>query len=71
MYSFLMPGLILRDAELIKQITIKDFDHFMSHRPFLPEDADPVWGKTLFALTGNYLLPVNCIELAIHCLIVC
>ncbi|XP_063915542.1 cytochrome P450 9e2-like isoform X1 [Zophobas morio] len=52
-YQFLVPTLVLKDPELIKQITVKDFDHFVDHRTFIPEDSDPLWGKNLFALTGK------------------
>ncbi|RZC33601.1 p450 domain containing protein, partial [Asbolus verrucosus] len=52
-YQFLLPTLLLRDPELIKQVTVKDFDHFVDHRNFIPEDSDPVWGKNLFSLTGQ------------------
>jgi cytochrome P450 family 9 len=38
---------------LIKQITVKDFDHFVDHRRFFSEDTDPMWGKNLFNLTGQ------------------
>lgn len=46
------PVLIIRDLELIKQILVKDFDHFLDHRGFIPEDAEPLFGKNLFSLTG-------------------
>ncbi|KAJ3645276.1 hypothetical protein Zmor_022942 [Zophobas morio] len=52
-YQFFLPTLLLKDPDLIKQITVKDFDHFVDHRNFIPEDSDPLWGKNLFALTGN------------------
>uniref|UniRef100_A0A6P7F9N3 Cytochrome P450 9e2-like isoform X2 n=1 Tax=Diabrotica virgifera virgifera TaxID=50390 RepID=A0A6P7F9N3_DIAVI len=52
-YQFTSPTLLIRDVNLIKQIGVKDFDHFMDHRPFLPEKADPLWSKNLFALTGQ------------------
>ncbi|RZC35461.1 p450 domain containing protein, partial [Asbolus verrucosus] len=52
-YQFLLPTLLLRDPELIKQVTVKDFDHFVDHRSFIPEDSDPLWGKNLFSLTGQ------------------
>ncbi|KAJ8916081.1 hypothetical protein NQ315_004447, partial [Exocentrus adspersus] len=52
-YQFMVPTLMLRDPELIKQLTVKDFEHFTDHRTFIPEDADPLWGKNLFALTGE------------------
>ncbi|RZC05006.1 p450 domain containing protein [Asbolus verrucosus] len=53
MYNFTIPTLILKDPDLIKQITVKDFDHFVDHNTFLPEEIDPLWGKNLFALTGQ------------------
>uniref|UniRef100_V5GR19 Cytochrome P450 9e2 n=1 Tax=Anoplophora glabripennis TaxID=217634 RepID=V5GR19_ANOGL len=53
MYQFFVPTLVLKDPDLIKQITVKDFEHFTDHRAFIPEDADPLWGKNLFALRGH------------------
>lgn len=38
------------DPELIKQITITDFDHFINHRFDFGEDCDPMLGRSLFAL---------------------
>ncbi|CAH0564733.1 unnamed protein product [Brassicogethes aeneus] len=52
LYMGNLPVLILKDTELIKQILIKDFDHFSDHRPFIPSESDPLWGNNLFALTG-------------------
>ena len=43
----------MKDPELIKQITVKDFDHFVDHQPFIPEDSDPLWSSNLLALTGK------------------
>lgn len=48
-----MPSLMIRDPELIKQITIKDFDHFVDHRLFAPENVEPIWTKNLFSLKGD------------------
>ncbi|XP_072400637.1 cytochrome P450 9e2-like [Diabrotica undecimpunctata] len=53
MYQFTLPTLVIKDLNLIKQLGVKDFDYFMDHRPFIPEKADPLWGKNLFALTGQ------------------
>ncbi|CAG9824140.1 unnamed protein product [Phaedon cochleariae] len=53
MYQFTLPTLMIKDPDLLKQITVKDFEYFMDHRVFIPEDADPLWGKNLFALTGQ------------------
>ncbi|XP_066257290.1 cytochrome P450 9e2-like [Euwallacea similis] len=47
------PALVLKDPELIKQITIKDFDHFTDHRSFVDPDSEPIWAGNLFALTGK------------------
>ncbi|XP_076275228.1 cytochrome P450 9e2-like isoform X2 [Rhynchophorus ferrugineus] len=52
-YQFYTPTLVLRDPELIKQITVKDFDHFTDHRSFVDPDADPLWGRNLFSLKGQ------------------
>lgn len=49
-YNFLKPTLILRDPELIKEMTIKSFNHFNNHLPFLPEYHDELWRKSLFVL---------------------
>ncbi|KAL1509573.1 hypothetical protein ABEB36_004286 [Hypothenemus hampei] len=52
-HQFNLPTLILKDPELIKQITIKDFDHFTDHRAFINPEGDPLWSNNLFALTGQ------------------
>ncbi|KAJ3624850.1 hypothetical protein MTP99_018441 [Tenebrio molitor] len=51
-YQFLLPTLLIRDPDLIKQITVKDFDHFVDHRGFVPTESDPLLGKSLFSLSG-------------------
>ncbi|KRT85987.1 cytochrome P450, partial [Oryctes borbonicus] len=50
LYHMLVPTLLVRDPDLIKQLTVKDFDHFLNHRAFIPEGVDPLWSKNLFAL---------------------
>ncbi|XP_074035463.1 cytochrome P450 9e2-like isoform X1 [Leptinotarsa decemlineata] len=52
-YQFLQPGLMIKDLDLLKQITVKEFDHFMDHRSIISEDVDPLWAKNLLALTGQ------------------
>ncbi|KAF7286477.1 cytochrome P450 9e2-like [Rhynchophorus ferrugineus] len=52
-YQFHTPTLVIRDPELIKQITVKDFDHFTDHRNFVDPESDPLWGKNLFSLKGQ------------------
>lgn len=54
MYQFNLPTLVIKDPELIKQILVKDFDHFLDHKPFLSPDSDVLWSNNLFALEGTY-----------------
>lgn len=53
------PILYIRDPELIKQICIKDFDHFPEHQSFGTDgDVDPLWDKNLFAAKSLYYYPL-------------
>ncbi|XP_023717573.1 cytochrome P450 9e2 isoform X2 [Cryptotermes secundus] len=52
-YEFLNPVILLRDPELIKMVTVKDFEHFLDHRATISEEAEPLLGKTLFGLKGE------------------
>ncbi|XP_017782414.1 PREDICTED: cytochrome P450 9e2-like [Nicrophorus vespilloides] len=52
-YQIYNPMLIIREPELLKMVTVKDFDHFTDHRTFLPDNSDPLWNKNLFALKGD------------------
>ncbi|KAH8311562.1 hypothetical protein KR044_006913 [Drosophila immigrans] len=51
-----MPLLMIRDPELLKQITIKDFDHFVNHRDVFgvdeedPHNMDNLFGSSLFSM---------------------
>ena len=46
----------MRDPKLIKQIAVKDFDHFVNHRKFVTEDiVDKLWNRNLVSLRGIYL----------------
>ncbi|KAK5641878.1 hypothetical protein RI129_010425 [Pyrocoelia pectoralis] len=53
MYQITNPILVIKDPELIKQITVKDFDHFIDHNQFMTEECEPLWGKNLFSLRGE------------------
>lgn len=48
-----VPTLLLRDPDLIKQITVRDFDHFTDHKSFLAAINDPIVRRNLFTLTGE------------------
>ncbi|KAB0793181.1 hypothetical protein PPYR_12801 [Photinus pyralis] len=52
-YQFASKLLLIRDPELIKQITVKDFDHFVDHNQILFEDAEPLFSKNLMSLRGE------------------
>ncbi|XP_044762892.1 cytochrome P450 9e2-like [Coccinella septempunctata] len=52
-YQFYQPLLVVKDPKLLKQICVKDFEHFLDHRPFTTEEADPLWNKNLFSLKGQ------------------
>ncbi|KAF5299312.1 hypothetical protein FQA39_LY02485 [Lamprigera yunnana] len=52
-YQWCVPRLCIKDRELIKQILVKDFDHFTDHNHFIPVDNDHVWGKSLLMLRGS------------------
>lgn len=44
---------MIRDPDLIKQIAIKDFDHFTNHRTIIDEEVDPLFGRALFNIKGE------------------
>lgn len=44
----------IRDPKLIRQIAVRDFDHFVDHRNMiLNEDIEPLLGKSVFMLKGQ------------------
>lgn len=47
------PVYVIRDPELMKQIAIKDFDHFVNHRTFVSQDLDPLLGRSLFVMRDD------------------
>ena len=53
-YDFGEPVIMIRSVELIKNITVKNFDHFVDHRGFVADPTmDPLFGKNLFSLRGD------------------
>ena len=53
MYQFMNPIVLLRDPELIKMVTVKDFEHFLDRQFLISEDVEPLLGKALFFLKGE------------------
>jgi len=47
------PVFLIRDPQMVKQITIKDFDYFVDRRTFLSPELDPLFAKALIALEGH------------------
>ncbi|GLV31943.1 Cytochrome P450 28a5 [Carabus blaptoides fortunei] len=52
-YKFRKPGLLIRDVELIKNLTIKDFSSFHDNDIEGDEELDPIFGKNPFVLKGK------------------
>ncbi|XP_015600308.1 cytochrome P450 9e2-like isoform X1 [Cephus cinctus] len=52
-YDFTSPAIMIRDLELIRDIGIKHFDHFVDHKRFSDPELDPLFTKNLFALNGD------------------
>ncbi|XP_011695537.1 PREDICTED: cytochrome P450 9e2-like, partial [Wasmannia auropunctata] len=53
MFDMNLPVVMLRDPELIKSITLKNFEIFPDHRTSINENQDPLFGKNLFSLRGD------------------
>ncbi|XP_011707164.1 PREDICTED: cytochrome P450 9e2-like, partial [Wasmannia auropunctata] len=51
--DFFQHVLIVRDPELIKNIVVKDFEHFPDHRNFFDESVEPLFSKNVFLLRGD------------------
>ncbi|XP_052750669.1 probable cytochrome P450 9f2 [Galleria mellonella] len=47
------PIILIRDPELAKAITVKDFDHFVNHKDFFSKDTDPLFGGSLFMMKDD------------------
>ncbi|XP_055306358.1 uncharacterized protein LOC129570685 [Sitodiplosis mosellana] len=52
-FDFREPMFIIRDPEIIKQIAIKNSDHFENHRALFDEKADRLWSNTLFFMQNE------------------
>ena len=52
-YQIIKPILLIKDPELIKQVTVKDFEYFVDRSQFANEDDEPLFGKNLASLKGE------------------
>ncbi|CAB3238026.1 unnamed protein product [Arctia plantaginis] len=51
-FEFLNEMVLIRDLELVKQITIKDIDYFLDHRSFFSE-TQSFFARNLFSMKGQ------------------
>ncbi|XP_063706634.1 probable cytochrome P450 9f2 [Culicoides brevitarsis] len=49
-FEFLSPGLIIQDPEIIKQVTVKNFDNFVNHRVFTDSVSDELLNNSLLLM---------------------
>ena len=54
-YQFMNPFLMIRDPELIKLVTVKDFEHFLDRQVPISEEYEPLLGRGLFNLRGEHI----------------
>lgn len=47
------PSFLINDPDLIRDITIKDFDYFLNHHFQLDKQLDPLLGRTLFSMSNQ------------------
>lgn len=47
------PAITLCDPELIKDVLVKNFDHFTDHQSFIDENTDPIFGRNIVSLKGE------------------
>lgn len=47
------PTYLVRDPELIKAVTVKDFDHFVNHGFQIDKELDPLMGRILFNINDE------------------
>lgn len=52
-YKFTTPAIVLRDPDLIKDILIKDYDHFAENDMYVSEKFDPLLRKISFFSPHN------------------
>ncbi|CAB0032964.1 unnamed protein product [Trichogramma brassicae] len=54
LFEFFKTSILVRDPELIKTLSIKNFESFGNRVPFIQASVDPVFGRNLFNLQGEH-----------------
>ncbi|XP_076233762.1 cytochrome P450 9e2-like [Calliopsis andreniformis] len=49
-FDMATPVIMVRDIELLKSISVKNFEHFVNHRTIQTGDDDPLFNSNLFGL---------------------
>nr|BBE49549.1 cytochrome P450 monooxygenase [Adoxophyes honmai] len=52
-YEFMAPFLLIKDPELLKRITVKDFDYFVDRSRVIDEKIEPLFGRALVGLRSD------------------
>jgi hypothetical protein len=52
-FELVTPMVFIRDIDLMKQVLIKDSEHFLDHRTMVDDKVDPLWGRNLLSLKGR------------------
>lgn len=53
MYRATTPVLVVRDPDLVKEVTIKSFDHFSENDYEVDKRHDPIFARNPFVLKGE------------------
>ncbi|XP_059469940.1 cytochrome P450 9e2-like [Neocloeon triangulifer] len=53
-YEFMTPTIMVVDPEIIRKVTVKDFEHFAERRtPDMADDTDPLFHRSLVSLRSD------------------
>lgn len=52
-FNFQRLNIVIKDPNLISEVTLKHFDNFADHFTFFDEECDPLFFYGIFQLKGN------------------
>lgn len=52
-FDFMTPQYMIRDPQIVKQISVKDFDSFEDHKFLIDPEIDTLFGNTVFLMRGK------------------